>query len=137
AVRWVVSAGATVKGYKGFTATLRLRYFGPRPLTSDAIYTSPSTALVNLGTSYKITKNWSLWGEVLNLFNRRDQDVDYAYVSQITPATGLGLPATPPTTLAGQAQVASSVNGNVAFTRVMHPVEPVQARFSLRYSFGK
>ncbi len=137
AVRWVVSAGATVKGYKGFTATLRLRYFGPRPLTSDAIYTSPSTALVNLGASYKINKNWSLWGEVLNLFNRRDHDVDYAYVSQITPAAGLGLPATPPTTLAGQAQVASSVNGNAAFTRVMHPVEPVQARFSLRYSFGK
>ncbi|MGA9544953.1 MAG: TonB-dependent receptor [Candidatus Sulfotelmatobacter sp.] len=137
AVRWVVAAGTTVKDYKGFSATLRLRYFGPRPLTSDALYTSPSTALVNLGANYKINKNWGLWGEVLNLFNRRDHDVDYAYVSQITPAAGLGLPATPPTTLAGQAQVASSVNGNAAFTRVMHPVEPVQARFSLRYSFGK
>ncbi len=136
AVRWVVSAGATLQDYKGFSASLRLRYFGPRPLTSDAIYTSPSTALVNLGASYKFNKNWSLLGEVLNLFNRRDHDVDYAYVSQITPAAGLGLPATPPTTAAGQAQVASVVNANAAFTRVMHPVEPVQARFTLRYSFG-
>ncbi len=137
AVRWVVAAGATLQNYKRFSATLRLRYFGPRPLTSDGIYTSPSTALVNLGTTYKINENWSLVGEVLNLFNRRDHDVDYAYVSQITPAAGLGLPATSPTTLAGQEQVANVVNANAAFTRVMHPVEPVQARFTLRYSFGR
>jgi outer membrane receptor protein involved in Fe transport len=137
AVRWVVAAGATLQDYKGFSASLRLRYFGPRPLTSDAIYTSPSTALVNLGASYKLNKNWSLLGEVLNLLNRRDHDVDYAYVSQITPAAGLGLPATPPTTLAGQEQAASVVNANAAFTRVMHPVEPVQARFTLRFSFGR
>ena len=137
AVRWVVAAGATLQDYKRFSASLRLRYFGPRPLTSDALYTSPSTALVNLGASYKINKNWSLWGEVLNLLNRRDHDIDYAYVSQTTPPAGLGLPGTPPTTLAGQAQVASVVNANSAFTRVMHPVEPVQARFTLRYSFGR
>ena len=137
AVRWVVAAGATLQDYKRFSASLRLRYFGPRPLTSDAIYTSPSTTLVNLSATYKINKSWSLGGEVLNLFNRRDHDVDYAYVSQIKPAAGLGLPATPPTTLAGQAQVASVVNANAAFTEVMHPVEPIQARFTLRYSLGK
>ncbi len=137
AVRWVVAAGATLRDYKRFSASLRLRYFGPRPLTSDAIYTSPSTALVNMQASYKFNQNWSLVGEVLNLLNRRDHDVDYAYVSQITPAIGLGLPATPPTTLAGQEQVASVVNASAAFTRVMHPVEPIEARFSLRYSFGR
>ncbi len=137
AVRWVVAAGATVQNYKGFSSSLRLRYFGPRPLTSDALYTSPATALVNLQASYRFNRNWSLVGEVLNLFNRRDHDVDYAYVSQITPATGLGLPATPPTTLAGQEQVAAAIDANAAFTRVMHPVEPIQARFTLRYSFGR
>jgi len=137
AVRWVVASGVTLQGYKGFSASLRLRYFGARPLTSDAIYTSPSTALVNLGATYKFNKNWSLLGEVLNLFDRQDHDVDYAYVSQIKPAAGLGLPATPPTTPAGQERVASVVNANAAFTRVMHPVEPVQARFSLRFSFGR
>lgn len=137
AVRWVVSAGATLQDYKGFSASMRLRYFGPRPLTSDAVYTSRSTALANLEARYQFSRNWSLIGEVLNVFNRRDHDVDYAYVSQITPADGLGLPALPPTTLAGQEQVANAVNANAAFTRVMHPVEPVQARFSLRYSFGR
>ena len=137
AVRWVVSAGATLHEYQGFSASLRLRYFGPRDLTSDGLYTSPSTCLVNLGARYEFNKHWSVLGEVLNLLNRRDHDVDYAYVSQITPAAGLGLPATPPTTLAGQELVASVMNANAAFTRVMHPVEPVQARFGLVYSFGK
>jgi outer membrane receptor protein involved in Fe transport len=137
AVRWVIAAGATMQDYKGFSASLRLRYFGPRPLTSDAIYTSPSTALINLGANYRFSKHWRLIGEVLNLSNRRDHDVDYAYVSQITPAAGLGLPAAPPTTLEGQEEVARVVHANAAFTRVLHPVEPIQARFSLRYSFGR
>jgi outer membrane receptor protein involved in Fe transport len=137
AVRWVVSSGVTLQDLKGLSASVRLRYFGPRPLTSDAIYKSPSTSLVNLSATYKFNGNWSLVGEVLNVFNRRDHDVDYAYVSQITPAAGLGLPATPPTTLAGQEQVANAIDANAAFTRVMHPVEPVQARFTLRYSFGR
>ncbi|MGC9158622.1 MAG: TonB-dependent receptor, partial [Terracidiphilus sp.] len=44
AVRWVVAAGATLQDFKGLSGSLRLRYFGPRPLTSDALYTSPATA---------------------------------------------------------------------------------------------
>ena len=86
----------------------------------------------HLGGSYKINKHWRVHGEVLNLLNRRDHDVDYAYVSQITPAAGLGLPAG-----ATAADVANAVNKAAAFTRVMHPVEPIEARFRLRYTFGK
>jgi outer membrane receptor protein involved in Fe transport len=133
----VVAAGATVQNYKGFTASVRLRYFGPRPLTSDALYTSPATALINLGANYRFNKNWSLIGELLNLANRKDHDVDYAYVSQIMPAEGLSLPVAPPTTLAGQEQVASVLNAKAGFTRVFHPVEPIQARLTLRYRFGR
>jgi len=137
AVRVVVSAGATLHDYKSFSASLRLRYFGPRPLTSDGLYTSPSTALVNLLANYRFSKNWSITGEILNLLNRQDHDIDYAYVSQIKTAAQLGLPATPPTTLAGQEAVEAAINANAAFTRVLHPVEPIQARFGLRYSFGR
>ncbi len=137
AVRWVVSAGATLHDYKGFAASLRLRYFGPRYLTSDGIYTSPPTTLVNLLIRYHINRMWSVSAEVLNLFNNRDHDIDYAYVSQVKTAAELGLPATPPTTAAGEAEVADAVNANAAFTRVLHPVEPIQARFGLRYTFGR
>ena len=36
AVGLVISSGATVQQFKGFWGSLRLRYFGPRNLTSDA-----------------------------------------------------------------------------------------------------
>jgi outer membrane receptor protein involved in Fe transport len=90
---------------------LRLRYFGPRDLTSDGIYRSNETALFNGEAGYQINKKWRVSAEFLNLLNRSDHDIDYAYTSQITPT------ATP------------------AFTHVFHPVEPFQVRFALGRSF--
>jgi hypothetical protein len=45
------------------------------------------------------------------MLNRRDSDIDYAYISRITPASV------------------------AAFTEVFHPTEPFQVRFGLRYRF--
>ncbi|MGO9231401.1 MAG: hypothetical protein ACLQKA_19600 [Bryobacteraceae bacterium] len=112
AVRVVISSGATLHDYKGFSSSLRLRYFGPRDLTSDGVYRSKLTALLNAEIGYQINKTWRLSAEILNLLNRRDHDIDYAYTSRITPT------ATP------------------AFTDVYHPVEPFQVRFGLHYTFG-
>jgi hypothetical protein len=111
AVRVVISSGVTLHDYQGFSSSLRLRYFGPRDLTSDGIYRSNQTALLNGELGYQINKKWRVSAEFLNLLNRRDSDIDYAYTSQITPT------ATP------------------AFTRVFHPVEPFQVRFWLSRSF--
>jgi hypothetical protein len=107
AVGWVISSGATLHDLKGFSGSLRLRYFGPRYLTSDAIYRSNLTALLNAEVGYKINRTWRVSADFLNLLNRRDHDIDYAYVSQITPT------ATP------------------AFTDVFHPVEPFQVRVKI------
>jgi len=112
AVGWVVASGATVHDIKRFYGSLRLRYFGPRYLTSDAIYRSNSTALLNAEVGYQINRTWRISCEFLNLLNRRDHDIDYAYTSQVSPT------AAP------------------EFTDVFHPVEPFQVRFGLRYSFG-
>ena len=111
AVGLVISSGITLHDLKGFSSSLRLRYFGPRDLTSDGIFRSNSTALLNGGIGYQINKTWSVSAEFLNLLNRRDHDIDYAYTSQITPT------ATP------------------AFTNVFHPVEPFQVRFGLHFRF--
>jgi len=111
AVGWVIAAGATLHDVKGFSTSLRLRYFGPRYLTSDAIYRSNSTALLNAEVGYRINETWRLSAEFLNLLNRRDHDIDYAYTSQITPTA-------PP-----------------VFTDVFHPVEPFQVRIGLRGRF--
>jgi outer membrane receptor protein involved in Fe transport len=112
AVGLVISSGITLHLPKGLSESLRLRYFGPRDLTSDGVYRSKATALLNAGVGYRINQTWRVSAEVLNLLNRRDHDIDYAYTSQVTPT------ATP------------------AFTDVFHPVEPFQVRFGLHYTFG-
>ena len=111
AVGLVISSGITLPDLKGFSGTLRLRYFGPRYLTSDGIYRSTPTALVNGEVGYQINKTWRVSAEFFNLLNRSDHDIDYAYTSRITPT------ATP------------------AFTDVFHPVEPFQVRIVLRGTF--
>ena len=89
--------------------SLRWRYFGPRPLIEDNSVRSDPSLTSNLRVTRKLTQKSELTLDVFNLFDRKDHDVDYAYVSQITPAAGLGLPVTPPVTLAGQEQVAGEV----------------------------
>ena len=108
AVRVVISSGITLRDYKGFTSTLRLRYFGPRDLTSDGINRSAATLLLNMGLAYKLNRQWRISADFLNLTNRRNDDITYAYVSRITPT------AAP------------------LFTNVFHPTEPFQVRFMLQ-----
>jgi outer membrane receptor protein involved in Fe transport len=67
--------------------------------------------LLNAGIGYQINKTWRVSAELLNLLNRRDSDIDYAYTSRITPTA------------------------DAAFTDVLHPVEPFQVRFGLHYTF--
>jgi hypothetical protein len=42
--------------HSGFSTSLRLRYFGPRDLTSDRIFHSNATALLNEQVGYQTTK---------------------------------------------------------------------------------
>jgi hypothetical protein len=111
AVGLVISSGITMHDYEGFSTSLRLRYFGPRDLTSDRIYRSQATALLNGEVSYRISRKWCVSAELLNLLNRRDHDIDYAYTSRIMPTA------------------------TSAFTDVFHPVEPLQVRFWLERTF--
>ena len=111
AVGLVISAGVTLHDIRGFSASLRLRYFGPRDLTSDGIYRSDSTLLLNAQAGYQINQNWRLEVEFLNLLDSRDHDIDYAYTSRITPTA------------------------NPAFTDVFHPVEPFQVRVGVTWRF--
>jgi hypothetical protein len=112
AVKVVISSGIALHDYRGFSSSLRLRYFGPRDLTSDGINRSQATALLNGEVGYQIVEGkWRVSAEFLNLLNRRDHDIDYAYTSRITPT------AAP------------------AFTDVLHPVEPFLVRFWLERTF--
>ncbi len=108
AVGLVASSGVTLHDYKRFSTSLRLRAFGPRDLTSDGIYRSNATVLLNADAGYQISKRWRFVVEFLNLLDRRDHDIDYAYESRIAPGA------------------------DPAFTNVFHPVEPFQVRFGIR-----
>lgn len=111
AVGLVISSGITLHDWHGFSSSLRLRYFGPRDLTSDGIYRSGETFLLNAEAGYQINKTWRISAEFLNLLDRHDHDIDYAYVSRVSPAS------------------------NPSFQDVYHPVEPFQARFALTATF--
>jgi len=111
AVGLVISSGITLHDFHGFSSSLRLRYFGPRDLTSDGIYRSDQTILLNAEVGYQINKTLRIFVEALNLLDRHDHDIDYAYVSRVTPT------ATP------------------AFQDVFHPVEPFQVRVGLTATF--
>jgi hypothetical protein len=111
AVGAVISSGITYHDSRGFSASLRLRYFGPRDLTSDGIYRSDSTLLLNAEAGYQINKTWQISAEFLNLLDSRDHDIDYAYASRISPTA------------------------RAEFTDVYHPVEPFQVRVGMTARF--
>ncbi len=113
AVGTVVSSGLTLHNLGRFSGSVRLRYFGPRDLTSDGIYRSQQTLLLNAGIAAEFSPTWAVEVQGLNLLNRRDHDIDYAYVSQVTPTS----PA--------------------VFGDVFHPVEPLQVRVSLTARFPR
>jgi hypothetical protein len=111
AVKVVISSGVALHDLKGLSSSLRLRYFGPRPLSSDGLYQSSQTVLLNGELGYQFREKWHVTAEFLNMLNRKDADIDYAYSYQISPT------AAP------------------AFGRVNHPTEPFLLRLSLGRSF--
>jgi hypothetical protein len=111
AVGVVISSGITLHDIRGLSASLRLRYFGPRDLTSDGSYKSSETILLNAAVSYQFDKTWRVSAEGLNLLDRRDQDITYAY------------------------EVRASPSAQAAFQHVYHPVEPVQFRVGVSARF--
>ncbi|WP_420237149.1 TonB-dependent receptor [Telmatobacter bradus] len=119
AVGLVIASGVTLHDWNGFSSSMRLRYFGPRDLTSDGIFRSKQTVLLNGELGYKFGKKWHASAEFLNMLDRADSDIDYAYESRVLPGlTSIGIPAHAST-----------------FTRVAHPVEPFQIRFGLTRHF--
>lgn len=83
AVEGVASLGVSVDHRSGWFGSLRLRYFGPRPLVEDNSVRSRSTTLVNARVGYRIDRRTQLSAEVFNLFNTRASDISYFYTSRL------------------------------------------------------
>jgi TonB dependent receptor/TonB-dependent Receptor Plug Domain len=108
----IASAGVTFGEPLGWFGSLRLRYFGPRPLIEDNSIRSRPTALFNGRVGYNFENGVSISLDVLNLTNSKSDQITYAYVSRLPgePAEGL-------------------------IDRVLHPVEPTAVRLTIAGRF--
>jgi hypothetical protein len=66
-----------------YSASLKLRYFGPRPLIEDNSVRSNASMTLNGRLGWKIRKDLRLELEAFNLTNRHDSAIDYYYASQL------------------------------------------------------
>jgi hypothetical protein len=105
-------AGATFDGAPPVFGSLRVRHFGPRPLTEDAGVVSRSTTVWNAEAGYRLSRQARVVLEAFNLFDAVVSDIDYFYVSR--------LPGEP---LDGIADVHT------------HPALPRSARVALQLTF--
>ena len=94
----------------GWFAGARVRAFGARPLDEANEFESRDSLMVNATLGYR-RDNWEVALDCLNLLNRADNDIEYAYESQLKSEL-------------------APVNGVHA-----HPVEPrmFRARVTLRF----
>jgi hypothetical protein len=90
AVEGVASAGIEYERAAAF-GSLRLRYFGPRPLIEDNSVRSRASTVLNAEVGSHIHGPWTLTLQVFNLLDRAVSDVDYYYVSRLPgePAAGI------------------------------------------------
>jgi hypothetical protein len=87
----VVTGGVTVEPRHAVFGSIRVRHFGPRPLTEDGSVMSDNTTLWNAEVGYRLSKTARLVLEGFNLFDAKASDIDYFYTSRLPgePAEGI------------------------------------------------
>jgi outer membrane receptor protein involved in Fe transport len=112
AVEGVASAGITVHDRGPLSASLRLRWFGPRPLIEDDSVRSKASTTLNARVAWAFGPRLSLGLEAFNLTNSKVSDIDYYYTSRL-----------PGESLEGIDDIHS------------HPLQPFRVRLSLTALF--
>ncbi len=86
----VVNGGVALGREMGPLGVLRVRHFGPRPLTADNSVRSASTTLLNAQIGYRF-RQIAVALNVLNVLDAEDEDVSYFYPSRLPgePADGV------------------------------------------------
>jgi hypothetical protein len=87
----VVSAGLTVENARRMFGSVRLRYFGPRPLVEDGSARSAASTLLYADAGRALTRQLRVTLQAFNLLNARVSDIDYYYASRLPgePLAGL------------------------------------------------
>ncbi|MCB1096934.1 MAG: TonB-dependent receptor plug domain-containing protein [Verrucomicrobiae bacterium] len=108
-IEHMVSAGITAGNEEGIYASLRARYFSPRPLEESGTIKGDSSLQLNARVGYR-RGPWEFAVDCLNLLDRDDNDIEYFYESRL-----------PGEDIAG-----------IGDTHI-HPAEPRQVRVSATY----
>lgn len=89
AMETVIAAGATLDS-RGWTATLRWRYFGAKPLVEDNSVRGNASSFVTARLAYELVDGVELGIDVFNLLDEEANDIDYFYRSRLPgePASG-------------------------------------------------
>jgi hypothetical protein len=111
AVDKVASLAVTLRELGPWSASLQWRYLGPGALIADNSVRSRSSLTTNLRVSRKLWEGSELTVDVFNLGNRKVNDIEYFYESQ----------------LPGEAAPVAD--------RHIHPAEPRTLRVTLRLGF--
>ena len=83
AIEGVFAAGVTVQALRRWSGSLRVRWFGERPLVEDDSVRSESSTLFNADLAFHVRPGWSIQASVFNLFDAEVADVDYFYASRL------------------------------------------------------
>ncbi|BDE06491.1 TonB-dependent receptor [Vulcanimicrobium alpinum] len=81
-IKDVLTIGATAEGRRAF-GSLRVRYFGPRPLIEAGTVHSNPTTTINVQAGVKPTGTTRFGIDVFNLLNAKASDIDYYYNSSL------------------------------------------------------
>ena len=79
----VISGAMTIEPSRRVFGSVRLRHFGPRPLTEDGTVSSRSTTIWNGEIGYRVTPRTRVVLEGFNLLDSKVADIDYFYRSRL------------------------------------------------------
>ncbi len=85
------SGGITYGEATGPFASLRARYFSPRPLNGDGSVESKDAFQLNTRLGYRVEGDWELALEVTNLLDADDNDIEYFYTSRLPGEAAAGV----------------------------------------------
>ena len=119
----VAAAGISIHREQGLFGSLRMRYFGPRPLIEDNSVRSNATTLLNARVGYQLGSVWTFSADVLNLLNSVANDQEYYYSSRLENE-----PENPSNLVAN--------GGDGGYDgKMLHPMEPINLRLSIAARF--
>ncbi len=118
AIRGTLSTGVALSNLGRFSGSLRGRYLGPRWLVSDGSASSSPSFVLNAEVNVRLSEHMSVGVDVLNILNRRYDDIAYYFATRIKdPRPG------------------GALEESEQFDYVTHPGEPRTARVRWQVRF--